>query len=118
MVGSYTKEDINYEVKLEITPEVSGIIGCSCPAFAQSGLGCKHTFLTQRIAHFNIQLEKSILPPRLIVLQPTTTEVQLNKKRGLRDKARVLLDQCNSLSVRSGDVSTRGCWKINRHLKR
>ncbi|KIJ33294.1 hypothetical protein M422DRAFT_264849 [Sphaerobolus stellatus SS14] len=83
MIDSFTKEEISYEVTLDD----GGIIACSCPAFSKSGLGCKHMFLSQRITMFNILSEKSILPPPLPVLQPTTLTEQRDQKHVALDKA-------------------------------
>ncbi|KIJ25137.1 hypothetical protein M422DRAFT_273914 [Sphaerobolus stellatus SS14] len=89
MVDSFTKDDIDYEVKIRD----NSFVACSCPAFSRSGLICKHMFLAQRVTTYNIQLEKSILPAA-VVSDPETivNEGRRDEKLHLVDKALTLMD--------------------------
>ncbi|KIJ34131.1 hypothetical protein M422DRAFT_263781 [Sphaerobolus stellatus SS14] len=89
MVDSFTKDDIDYEVKISD----NSFVACSCLAFSRSGLVCKHMFLAQRVTTYNIQLEKLSLPAA-VVSDPETivNEGCRDEKLHLLDKALTLMD--------------------------
>jgi hypothetical protein len=73
------------------------IATCSCAAFTQSALACKHMFLAQRITTFNIHFENATLPARSY--QPGFQAIPddyLNEKEQLLGKLRDFISRIHS----------------------
>ncbi|KIJ55575.1 hypothetical protein M422DRAFT_240189 [Sphaerobolus stellatus SS14] len=88
IIDSFTKDQISYDIKVDH----GAITACSCPAYVQSALTCKHMFLAQRITTSNVCAQKSILPPATLVIQASTVEGQQQYKRVLLEK--ILCHHC------------------------
>ncbi|KIJ34446.1 hypothetical protein M422DRAFT_263401 [Sphaerobolus stellatus SS14] len=84
IIDSFTKDQLSYDIKVDD----GAITACSCPAYVQSALTCKHMFLAQRITTSNICAQKAILPPATLVTQASTVEDQQQYKQVLLDKFR------------------------------
>ncbi|KIJ40782.1 hypothetical protein M422DRAFT_256204 [Sphaerobolus stellatus SS14] len=95
IIDSFTMDQISYNIKVDNCV----ITACSCPAYVQSALTCKHMFLAQRITTSNIRAQKAILPPATLVTQASTAEDQQQYKRVLLDKFRATIVSLNDDSL-------------------
>ncbi|KIJ34784.1 hypothetical protein M422DRAFT_263142 [Sphaerobolus stellatus SS14] len=91
IIDSFTKDQLSYDIKVDD----GAITACSCPAYVQSALTCKHMFLVQRITTSNICAQKAILPPATLVTQASTVEDQQQYKQVLLDKFRAPIVSLN-----------------------
>ena len=110
IVDSFTKDDISYNLALKD----QAITRCSCPAFAETGLACKHMFLAQRITTHNIHFENVVVSAPQPVLEPVAPENHREEKQRLLAKIRDGVDKLSNDALWRVVSSDEGLNKISR----